>query len=79
MVVYSKTFIFCKELVAARLPLPLDGLYRIKKITSTSMEAALGTGCKGEYNMKKLDATTRVCYKFIVEALWQKIKAELLG
>lgn len=31
--------------------------------------------------MKRLDArTTRVCYKFVVaEALWQKVKADLLG
>ena len=29
--------------------------------------------------MKKLDALRRTCYKFIAEALWQKVKAKLLG
>ena len=45
------------------------------KITSSGMEVALGVGCKGEYNMKKLDAPRRTCYKFIAKALWQKVKA----
>ena len=79
VVIYGKTFLLCKELVAARLHLPLDGSCKITKITSSGMEAALGVGCKGEYNMKKLDAPRRTCYKFIAEALWQKVKAELLG
>ena len=79
VVVYGKSFTLCKELVATRLHLPVDGPCKIKKITSSGMEAILGAGCKGEYDMKKLDAPTRSCYKFIAEALWQKVKAELLG
>ena len=76
---YGKTFTLCKELLAARLHLPVDSPCKITKITSSGMEAALGAGCKGEYNVKKLDAPRRTCYKFIAEALWQKVKAELLG
>lgn len=43
------------------------------------MEAALGPSTKRGYNMKKLDATTKTYYRFIAEALWQKVKVKLLG